>query len=184
MKICHILFGHIKNITYICTRMNKKLPYILSFEDLYDLYKNAEIYDSRQSFSFLEPVSDVYKLNPSYKRSVLGMGEEKKNMVLETLSKYKNEIDEIENTMLDFIQFQIMVDPQVYLARTKDIKTDIEYLTAKTFFPLKGGKKKEVKVYVGKSKNYNSDTTDKRAISMAKIKMMNTLKRRLNEGSL
>ena len=165
--------------------MNKKQPYILNFEDLRDIYSIADPYNPRQFFpGSRESEITLDKKDPSYKQSVLGMAEEKRNKVLELLSKYKNELDEIEFAMLDYVQFQIIQDPPVYIARTKDIKTEIEYFTAKTFFPLKGGRKKEVKIYLGKAEDFNNDTLDLRAQSTARIKMRNTLLRRIDEDSL
>lgn len=156
-----------------------KLPNILNFGELHDTYSSYELYDPQNFFVYF----DKSKF-PDYEKSIKGMGEEKQNKVLELLTKYKNEINEIEDAMLEFVQFQIVQDPQVTIARTKDVKTDIEYFTAKTFFPLKGGKKKEVKIYVGKAQEYGNDTKDKHALNVAYVKMKSTLRRRLDEGSL
>jgi hypothetical protein len=78
--------------------------------------------------------------------------------ILDVLHKHKDALSEIEDEMLNFIQKSIRLKPPVYVARTKDIKTDIEYFNAKTFMPLKGGKKKEVKVYLGKATDFDNDT--------------------------
>jgi hypothetical protein len=48
--------------------------------------------------------------------------------------------------------------PDVYVARTTNKQNDQEYFTAKTFIPQKGGKRKEVKVYVGKAEDFHFDT--------------------------
>lgn len=165
--------------------MYKKLPFILNFEDLWDIYSMAGLYNPRQDFPGSKESEIIFdKEDPSFKNSVLGIGEEKRKKILELLTKYKKELDEIESAMLEFVYFQIIQDPHVYIARTKDIKTGIEYFTAKTFFPLKGGRKKEVKIYVGKAEDFNNDTMNLQAQSIAKIKMRNTLKRRINVGSL
>lgn len=168
--------------------MKKKLPYILNFNDIYETYSSSEVYDPLDFFfHFNKPAVpdhiDKTKL-PGYEKSAKGMGEEKQKKVMQLLTKYKNEIDEIEDAMLEFVQFQILMDPQITIARTKDIKTGIEYFTAKTFFPLKGGKKKEVKIYIGKSKEFGNDTKNKHALDAAYLKMRQTLSRRLREGSL
>jgi len=160
----------------------KKLPNILNFGDLHDSYSSYELYDPQNFFFHFEKL-DTSKF-PDYEKSTKGMGEQKQNKVLQLLTKYKDEINEIEDAMLEFVQFQIVQDPQVTIARTKDVKTDIEYFTAKTFFPLKGGKKKEVKIYVGKAQEYGNDTKDKLALNVAYVKMKSTLRRRLDEGSL
>ena len=74
--------------------------------------------------------------------------------------------------------------PTSHVARTKDKKTEIEYLTAKTFFPLTGGKRKEVKIHLGRADNYNFDTQNNQAKRDAIIKMRQTIARRIREGSL
>ena len=59
-----------------------------------------------------------------------------------------------------------------------------EYFTAKTFMPQKGGKKKEVKVYLGKAEDYDFNTKSPKAKRDAEHKMRTTLIRRLNEGTV
>lgn len=162
--------------------MKKKLPPILNFEDLWDQYKMADLFDPQNYFLYKEKDGkEIDKSGSSYRNSTKGIGEEKQKKVLELLSKYKTELDEIEGAMLDFVQYQVVQNPQVYVARTRDVKTDIEYFTAKTFFPLEGGRRKEVKVYVGKAKDYNNDTKSMKAQDWARIKMKQTLNRRFEE---
>jgi hypothetical protein len=64
------------------------------------------------------------------------------------------------------------------------VKTDIEYFLAKTFFPIKDGKRKEVKIYLGKAEFYNNDTRSMEAQRDAEVKMTTTLIRRVKEHSL
>lgn len=161
--------------------MKKKLPYIVNFEDLYDIYKMIDTHDI-QNFHSLIDRSD--KPDKFVKGSVKGEGEEKREIVLDLLTKHKDTLDEIEYAMLDFVQFQVMSNPKVIVSRTKDVKTEKIYFTAKTHFPLKGGKRKEVRIYLGKAEEFNNDTLNKRAHNLAKLKMQQTLARRLREGSL
>ena len=51
--------------------------------------------------------------------------------VINTIKKNKNALDEIEGSILKLLQYHVYLFPQIYVARTKDIKTDIEYFTAK-----------------------------------------------------
>ena len=104
--------------------------------------------------------------------------------VRDTMEKYKGSLDEIEDVLLEYQQLVILHNPTVYVARTKDVKTDIEYFTAKTFWPLRGGKRKEIKIYLGKAADYDNDTQSKRAKKEAAIKMTQTIARRVREGSL
>jgi hypothetical protein len=77
---------------------------------------------------------------------------------------------------LSFLVAAITENPPVYIARTKDIKTDIEYFIAKTFIPVKGGKKKEIKVYLGKASDYNNDTKHNMAKVVGKRLLIKALK--------
>jgi hypothetical protein len=118
-----------------------KTPTIPSYEILYEEFKNGI----------------------KFKPALLGGGfnkafDEDINRILSLLDKHKGALDEIEDAILLFIHDAIRIKPQIYIARTKDIKTDIEYFTAKTIIPIKGGKKKEIKVYVGKAEDFNHNT--------------------------
>ena len=164
--------------------MKKSLPNIVSYEVLKKEYSNIKLYNPREFFVFTDDDNLPSKSDPSFKKSLLGEGETLKQNVLDTLDKYKFAIEEIEAAMLELVQHQTIKNPKVYVARSRDVKTDIEYLLAKTFFPLKDGRRKEVKIYLGKAEFYNNDTKNLRAISDATIKMINTLNRRVKEGSL
>ncbi len=97
------------------------------------------------------------------------------NLLL-ALEKNKSALDEIENATLNFLVAAIAENPPVYIARTKDIKTDIEYFIAKTFIPIKGGKKKEIKVYLGKASEYDNDTKNNMAKVVGKRLLIKALK--------
>ena len=143
---------------------------------------NIEIPTSFKGFEsfneFRSSVSDDFiKKQPSSVRQIL-------EKVRDTMEKHKGSLDEIEDVLLEYQQLVILYNPTVYVARTKDVKTDIEYFTAKTFWPLKGGKRKEIKIYLGKAADYCNDTQSKRAKSEASTKMAQTIARRLREGSI
>ena len=132
-----------------------------------------------ESFNeFRSSVSDDFiKKQPSSVRQIL-------EKVRDTMEKHKGALDEIEDVLLEYQQLVILYNPTVYVAQTKDVKTDIKYFTAKTFWPLKGGKRKEIKIYLGKAADYDNDTQSKRAKKEAALKMAQTIARRLREGSL
>jgi hypothetical protein len=98
-------------------------------------------------------------------------------LVLQTLEKHKSALAEIEDVTLKFLIAAIKINPPVYIARTRDIKTDIEYFVAKTFIPTKGGKKKEIKVYLGKASDYDNDTKH----NEARVKGKRLLRKALQE---
>jgi hypothetical protein len=132
-----------------------------------------------ESFNeFRSSINDNFiKRQPSSVRSSL-------ENIKDTVEKYKGPLDEIENALLEYQKLVIIQNPTVYVARTKDVRTEIEYFTAKTSWPMKGGKKKEVKIYLGKASDYDNDTKSKKAKIQATAKMKQTLLRRSKEGSL
>jgi hypothetical protein len=110
--------------------------------------------------------------------------EKAKNELLEALEKNKEVLDEIDEKRLNYEQELIVQNPQVYVARTKDVKTGIEYFTAKTFWKQKGGVKKEIKIYIGKAEDYDNDTKSPLAKRDALVKMSETLRRRKDAGEI
>ena len=60
----------------------------------------------------------------------------------------------------------------------------MSHFTAKTFWPLPDGERKEIKVYVGKADDYGGDTLNERAKQDAIKKMQETLRRRKNAGEI
>ena len=110
--------------------------------------------------------------------------EDKLHKVLSYLDEKKEVFSQLDELVKDSEQHQVLMNPTIHVARTKDKKTEIEYFTAKTFFPLTGGKRKEVKIHLGRAENYNFDTQNKQAKIDAIIKMRQTISRRIREGSL
>lgn len=102
----------------------------------------------------------------------------------EVARKYRLGLEEMQDAALDVKQEWIIEEPSVYVARTRDTKTDLEYFTAKTFWPLKNGKTKEIKVYLGKAEDFGNDTMSIRARETAKKKMSETLRRRKDNGEI
>ena len=101
--------------------------------------------------------------------------------LLNVISKHKEALSEIEDATLNFLRKAIAENPPVYIARTRDKKTDIEYFVAKTFLPLKGGKKKEVKVYVGKASDYGNDTKNEEAKFKGYNLLRTALRKKIDE---
>ena len=110
--------------------------------------------------------------------------EEKLQKISSYLNENKEVFNQLDELVKDFEQHQVLMNPTIHVARTKDKKTEIEYFTAKTFFPLTGGKRKEVKIHLGRADNYNFDTQNNQAKRDAIIKMRQTIARRIREGSL
>jgi hypothetical protein len=148
--------------------MNVRTPYIIHFEDLIE----RSSYPRGSGF--------IYSQVPAEPPHMLKARTE----VLNKLMENKELLDVIEEKMLNYLQEMAIQSPQVYIARTKDIKTDIEYFTAKTFWEQKGGVKKEIKIYIGKAEDYDNDTRNPKAKKDAILKMAETLRRRKDAGEI
>jgi hypothetical protein len=135
-----------------------------------------------------ESLSDIYKLSSLVvDGNIMRVPQNVKAAIIrlqEIARRYRQGLEEVNDAALDVKQEMIIAEPQVYVARTKDIKTEIEYFTAKTFWPLKNGKTKEVKIYLGKATDFNNDTMSIRAKETAKRKMSETLRRRKDAGEI
>lgn len=149
--------------------MKISVPTISSYEEL-----------KTQFSGHLIPVAEMKRTGKTISPAL----EKKQQEVLAVIEKNKIALEEIEDILVEFAQYVVLEDPTVYIARTRDAKTDIEYFTAKTSWPLKGGKKKEVKIYLGKAEDYKNDTQSLLAKKEATVKMQQTLARRMREGTL
>ena len=102
----------------------------------------------------------------------------------ELARKYRKGLGELQDAQINLQQEMIIADPIVYVARTKDIKTEIEYFTAKTTWPIEGGGKKEIKIYLGKANEFGNNTKSEKARELAVRKMKETLRRRKDLGEI
>jgi hypothetical protein len=98
--------------------------------------------------------------------------------------KHKLAFDEMGDALVNYHRLNVMNNPTVYIARTKDVKTGIEYFTAKTSWPLKNFKKKDIKIYLGKASDFKGDTLSTKAKDLAVVKMRQTLARRMRAGEI
>jgi len=106
------------------------------------------------------------------------------NKLQELTIKYRSVLERFQDAEFEVKQEWIIAEPVVYVARTKDIKTEREYFTAKTFWPLKNGERKEVKIYLGRAEDFDNDTLSLKAKEFAKSKMSVTLRRRKDDGEI
>lgn len=140
-------------------------PPIISYDELMDAYS--------RNLKF-RPASLQGSMNPMLREDLLRL--------LNLLTKHKSVLDEIEGEMLNFIQKSVRLKPPVYVARTKDPKTDIEYFNAKTFVPLKSGRKKEVKVYLGKAADFDNDTKSPMAKALGEKLLRKAIEEKASKG--
>lgn len=159
--------------------MNKNIStYLFSYQSLLESYLGfSEDYYKKTGKIKLKKteLDDDYLSIDLFNKSI---------KVLEVLKENKEALLAVEKATLEYVQWMVLTNPTIYVARTKDIKTDIEYFTAKTRWPLLGGKSKEIKIHLGKASNYNNDTQSGRAKKEAIFKMRQTISRRIREGSL
>ena len=170
-------------ILYICPMKNSKFIN-LDYQSLTDLFKiNKSKKLTKIEVKMKDDVKKNDHLNSGYKSDFDEL-EEKLQKISSYLNENKEVFNQLDELVKDFEQHQVLMNPTIHVARTKDKKTEIEYFTAKTFFPLTGGKRKEVKIHLGRAENYNFDTQNKQAKIDAIIKMRQTISRRIREGSL
>lgn len=153
----------------IITKMKHRNPEIFYFDDIVAHYNLA------QGSGFL------YAGKPESEPEGL---KHHRMAVLQALWKNKESLLEVEEKMLNYYQEMIIHDPQVYVARTKDTKTEIEYFTAKTAWPTQAGRTKEIKIYLGKASDFGNDTQNTKAKQLAVKKMKETLRRRKDMGEI
>ena len=146
--------------------MRVKFPQILCFDDWVDLYKLPDTYKLGALDKSNRPFANL-KETPLLK--------ETRSKVLGILEKNNEAVKEIESAMVLYNQIYTAESPSVYLAYVKDAKTDLDYLTAKTFWPLMDGKKKEIRIYIGSKKDF-PDHKNFKVQMMAKQKMKEHLK--------
>ena len=139
-------------------KKHTKFPKVLSYVDWFNLYEmvnNKEI---------KIPYNSVYEYPETDEMK------EKRMSVLESLNKYKKEIIEIEEKMVQYLQLDIIRDPSVYIAILKDSRNpEFENITAKTFWPIVGGGKREIRIYVGRASQL-SDIERKNLASSDEVK--------------
>lgn len=145
-----------------------KFPKVLCYDDWYDLYDVI----NNKSFK-----GRVFQKDILYYPETEEM-KEKRLSVLASLKKYKKEIIEIEEKMVQYLQLDIIREPSIYIAILKDTRNpEHENITAKTFWPIVGGGKKEIRIYIGRVSDYphinrgilsSSDEIKNKAVEMMK----------------
>lgn len=155
----------------------------ISYDDLVDLFTIVEknlptsvevkLKDSNHTIRDIDiKKSDIFEL------------EEKRNKILKYLNENKDVFNGLDDLITEYEQHKTLLDPTIHIGRTKDSRTKIPYFTAKTFFPLIRGRRKEIKIHLGRAENYDFDTKSEVAKTEAKVKMIQTIARRIREGSL
>jgi hypothetical protein len=100
------------------------------------------------------------------------------NHIIDNYNK-SSEIKNFCDNVISSIQKDAINNPTVYLAKTKDIKTGNYYLVGKTYLPLSVSEIKEIKIYVGKLKDFPKGTKDESGMLIAKRKIREKIKSHL-----
>ena len=150
-------------------KRNQSIPSVISYDSLSKLFSSKLTTLKKFKYAGNSPFGSKVEASRSE--------------LIDYIDQNKVILNELENKTLKFIKYSIAHRPDVYVARTKN-KENNQYFTAKTFMPQKAGKKKEVKIYLGKAKDYDYDTKSHKAKRDAENKMRKTLIRRLGEGSI
>ncbi|WP_374450367.1 hypothetical protein [Cloacibacterium normanense] len=152
-----------------------KFPQILCYQEWFDLF-------SKEADKFYDSKQDVFKSKvletPQMK--------ELRGEILDSLENSKKIIEEIEAKMVKYQQAFTLEYPPVYLAMLKDSRpgSDSHYLTAKTFWPQIGGKKKEIRIYMGTEEKYKNYKKSPLVKLEARNKIIEALKDRFEKGEM
>lgn len=160
------------------SNMRLKFPQIMCFRDWLELYElpDTDFYLKRRNL--VEGQTDGIVNESSEMKQV-------RKQILSSLAKNQEVIEGIEAEMVKYMQLYVMENPPVYLAMLKDSRPNAEgsYLTAKTFWPLLGGNRKEIRIYIGTKEEF-PEFKSQRVKSIAEQKMKEALRKRYENGEI
>lgn len=146
--------------------MKLKFPQVLCYQKWIDLYR---LPDQKPSLKKRNVKDGFIEETPKMK--------EIRQRILQTLEKNRQQIEEIEQLMVDYEREYTLEQPPVYLTMVKDQRgSDSTYLYVKTFWPEMGGKRKEIRKYIGTKENFPNHK-DPRTIDHSIQVMKQTLKK-------
>ena len=165
--------------------MRIKFPQILCYEDWLDLFKMGFVGDDE---------FDENGLRRFKKKNDIPWAEDPETAemkmvrddIITTMEKNKAVMLELEQKMVKYQQLYTLENPSVYLATIKDSRNaeaPTNSLTAKTFWPMMNGSRKEIRIYIGKESEY-PDHKKIQVKILSKQKMKETLLERYKNGEL
>jgi hypothetical protein len=134
---------------------------------------NSNVTKIKRNSCFIQKLYYLYTMKNNIKQEIT-------NELYKFMNDNYNTIDEVKKFCDEIIikqQNEILQNPKVYVAKTKDPKTDIYYLNCKLFFPISISKRKEVKVYIGKLSDFPNGCNDTTAKKIGKENMKEKLKK-------
>ena len=165
--------------------MRIKFPQILCYEDWLDLFKMGFSGEDERDENGIRK----FKLLKGF---VMANDPETAEMkmvrddIITTMEKNKAILLELEQKMVKYQQLYTLENPSVYLATIKDSRNaeaPTNSLTAKTFWPMMNGSRKEIRIYIGKESEY-PDHKKIHVKILSKQKMKETLLERYKNGEL
>jgi hypothetical protein len=146
--------------------MKYKFPQVLCYQDWEDLYS---LPNNPEHKGFLFKHVFEYPETAEMKKVRLD--------VLQLLEKNKKAILEVEVKMVEYMQLDTIKNPAVYIAVLKDTRNpEFENVTAKTFWPLVGGGRKEIRIYIGRLTEFKNikrdDISSEKSIKDKAVQMM------------
>jgi len=179
--------------------MRVKFPQIFVYKEFLDMYScPVTLFIKDNSGSRYKPVTpEILENQPDaelffkdttnddatiYRQETPAM-RTKRLYVVELLSKFKEQLRSVEESMVNYVQEYRSEFPTLYYAVLADARgSDSSYLTAKSLIPIMDGKNKEVRIYLGLDKEFPNYKTNPKVLDMAEQKMRATLKAKLENG--
>ena len=165
--------------------MRIKFPQILCYEDWLDLFKMGFVGDDE---------FDENGLRRFKKKNDIPWAEDPETAemkmvrddIITTMEKNKAVMLELEQKMVKYQQLYTLENPSVYLATIKDSRNaeaPTNSLTAKTFWPMMNGRRKEIRIYIGTKEEF-PEFKSQRVKSIAEQKMKEALRKRYENGEI
>lgn len=165
--------------------MRIKFPQILCYEDWLDLFKmgfSGEDERDENGIRRFKPLKGFVMAEDPETAEMKMVRDD----IITTMEKNKAILLELEQKMVKYQQLYTLENPSVYLATIKDSRnaeSPTNSLTAKTFWPMMNGSRKEIRIYIGKESEY-PDHKKIHVKILSKQKMKETLLERYKNGEL
>ena len=95
-----------------------------------------------------------------------------------------NEIKSFCDDVIRKKQTEMLLDPKIYISKTKDIITHLHYLVCRVHIPISINEKKIIKVYIGRFQDFPNGTKDENAIRIGKNRIKEKIKEIMDDPSL
>jgi hypothetical protein len=155
--------------------MKVKQPKIYSYQQMVDEYSSIP---ERINLSENPIVGMVFRETKTMRG--------KRDQILHLLKKYKYQLREVEEAMVDYARERVIVYPQVsplLIKQKRKFSDESEYYSGRVMWPEMDGKQRELRVYLGKKEEY-PDFKDFSVIRKAQKKISDKLRDRVAMNTL